>query len=89
MKIYVLDQPLLVSLSKARERRAGKAEYVYLVPELCCLTGVTEEMRSDFSLMTDVVEHTRTDPPAWLKSLENFNQRLQKETAVSCVVVGC
>ena len=87
MKIHDLDQPLLVSLTKARERRAGEPEYVYLVPELCRLTGLTEEMRANFSLMRDLGEHTRINPPVRLKKLENFNQRLQQE-AVSCFVVG-
>lgn len=87
MKIYDLDQPLLVNLTKPRERRDGKPEYVYLVPELCRLTGMTEEMRGNFSLMRDLSEHTRINPPVRLKRLENFNQRLQKETAVSYVVL--
>lgn len=33
------SQPLLVSRSKPKDRRAGQAELVYLVPELCRTTG--------------------------------------------------
>jgi aubergine-like protein len=87
VKIYDLDQPLLISLTKARERREGKPEYVYLVPELCRLTGLTDEMRANFSLMRDLGEHTRINPPVRIKRLENFNQRLQKQTAVSYVML--
>lgn len=32
-------QPLLVSKTKPRERRAGQSDLVYLVPELCRATG--------------------------------------------------
>lgn len=32
-------QPMLVSRSKPKDRRAGEAELIYLVPELCRLTG--------------------------------------------------
>ena len=88
MKIHDLDQPMLTSLTKDRERRAGKSEYVYLVPELCRLTWLTDEMRANFSLMRDLGEHTRINPPLRLKRLDNFNQRLQREGNVSCVVVG-
>jgi aubergine-like protein len=88
VKIHDLNQPLLVSLTKARERRSGEPEYVYLVPELCRLTGLTDEMRANFTLMRDLGEHTRINPQVRLKRLENFNQRLQREGAVSCVVVG-
>lgn len=87
MKIHDLDQPLLISLTKARERRAGQDEYVYLVPELCRMTGLTEEMRGNFSLMRDLGEYTRINPPVRIKRLENFNHRLQKEPAVSYFVL--
>jgi aubergine-like protein len=83
VKIHDLDQPLLVSRSKDRQRRAGKPELVFLVPELCRLTGLTEEMRGNFHLMRDLGEHTRINPPTRIKRLENFNHRLQKESAVS------
>lgn len=33
------SQPMLVTKLKPRERRAGQAEFVYLVPELCRATG--------------------------------------------------
>lgn len=82
VKIHDLDQPLLVSRSKDRQRRAGKPELVFLVPELCRLTGLTEEMRGNFHLMRDLGEHTRINPPTRIKRLENFNHRLQKESAV-------
>jgi aubergine-like protein len=82
VKIHDLEQPLLVSLTKARERRSGEPEYVYLVPELCRMTGITDEMRGNFTFMRDLGEHTRINPPVRLKRLENFNQRLQREGAV-------
>jgi aubergine-like protein len=88
VKIRDLEQPLLISLTKARERRSGEPEYVYLVPELCRMTGLTDDMRGNFAVMRDLGEHTRINPPVRLKRLENFNQRLQQERAVSCVVVG-
>lgn len=34
-----MKQPLLVSLSKAKERRGGAPEMIYLIPELCRTTG--------------------------------------------------
>lgn len=33
-------QPLLVSRTKPRERRAGQPDFVYLIPELCRSTGI-------------------------------------------------
>lgn len=37
-------QPMLVTKSKTRDRQAGEAERVYLVPELCRATGVSLQL---------------------------------------------
>lgn len=39
------NQPLLITRSNARARRSGAPELVYLIPELCVMTGLTDEMR--------------------------------------------
>eukprot|EP00743_Colponemidia_sp_Colp-15_P003871 GILK01004178.1.p1 GENE.GILK01004178.1~~GILK01004178.1.p1 ORF type:complete len:796 (+),score=135.52 GILK01004178.1:65-2389(+) len=50
------EQPLLVV-----EQRRTK-DRIYLVPELCSLTGLTDDMRRDFQLMKDMGQHTRLKP---------------------------
>ncbi|NWI90149.1 PIWL1 protein, partial [Pitta sordida] len=53
-------QPLLVSHLK---RGGGNVPTtVALIPELCCLTGLTDKMRSDFNTMKDLAVHTRLSP---------------------------
>lgn len=42
-----MHQPLLVSKSRPRDRRAGQAETVYLIPELCRSTGIVLLHTSD------------------------------------------
>lgn len=39
-------QPMLVTKSKTRDRQAGEAERVYLVPELCRATGASLQLSS-------------------------------------------
>lgn len=41
-------QPLILSRSKDRQKRAGQADLIALIPELCRATGLTEDMRSNF-----------------------------------------
>ena len=56
-------QPLLVSRAKRKtkeEEDIGK--FLLLVPELCNLTGLTDDMRSDFRVMKDVGQFTRVTP---------------------------
>ena len=44
-------QPLLISNPDARMRRRGMTEPIKLVPELCNMTGLSDEQRADFKLM--------------------------------------
>jgi len=43
-----------------KDRRTGKE--IYLVPEFCNLTGLTEEMRNNFNLMKEIAIITKPDP---------------------------
>uniref|UniRef100_A0A1B0D353 Uncharacterized protein n=1 Tax=Phlebotomus papatasi TaxID=29031 RepID=A0A1B0D353_PHLPP len=72
-------QPLLVSRSKAKDVRAGRPEVLNLVPELCRLTGLTEEMRTNFRLMRDLAQHTRVKPDMRVKRFLELNRRIQHE----------
>lgn len=74
---------MLVTRSKAREQRAGGDLLVYLVPELCRLTGLTDEMRANNSLMKDLAVYTRVDPESRIERLNAFNARLQRTQPVS------
>ncbi|XP_015776705.1 PREDICTED: piwi-like protein 1 [Acropora digitifera] len=73
-QIIDMDQPLLVSRLKkipGQKMRIQDGE-ILLVPELCFLTGLTDDMRNDFSLMKDLAVHTRVDPKSRNKSLLSF-----------------
>ena len=35
---------------------------IYLIPELCTLTGLTDQMKADFKVMKDVAQFTRVTP---------------------------
>nr|XP_018904509.1 PREDICTED: protein piwi-like [Bemisia tabaci]XP_018904510.1 PREDICTED: protein piwi-like [Bemisia tabaci]XP_018904511.1 PREDICTED: protein piwi-like [Bemisia tabaci] len=72
-----LKQPLLVSKSKAREIRAGQRDFVYLVPELCLMTGLTDEMVSNIQLMKAVAEITRVGPGERIDRLMKLNERFR------------
>lgn len=68
---------MLISSAKARDVRAGKADNVSLIPELCRPTGISDEMRTNFSLMRACADHTRLDPMNYKRRLSIFNQRLK------------
>lgn len=76
VNIRDMNQPMLVSKAKARDIRAGMAEFIFLVPELCRMTGLTPDMRSNFRLMKEMANHTRVPPKERMEKLLQFNQRL-------------
>ncbi|XP_043281262.1 piwi-like protein Siwi [Venturia canescens] len=82
LRIRQESQPMLLSRTKARDRRAGLSELVYLVPELCRSTGLTDDMRRDFRMMRELGTHTRLNPNGRIQRLLSFNRRLQNEPKV-------
>ena len=48
IKITDTDQPLLIHKDKRKE------QVIHLIPELCYMTGLTDEMRANFNLMKEL-----------------------------------
>ena len=59
-----------------------------LVPELCFLTGLSDEVRADFNVMKDLAVHTRVTPDARVRSLNAFIQRITGNEEVSKELAG-
>ena len=51
--IKIKDQPLLVSY---RKNATGDNDAIYLIPELCYLTGMDEDMRSNDTLKKNMTK---------------------------------
>lgn len=83
-----LGQPLLLSKLKAKDIRGGKRDDVLLVPELCTLTGLTDEKRKNFQLMKALAQVTHVAPAARIDKLNIFNNRLQTNEQVRAELNG-
>jgi aubergine-like protein len=70
--IHDKAQPMLVSSPKKSDIRRGQDKPIYLVPELCTLTGLSEEVRTDFRVMKDVAEFTRVGPAGRTKAVQDL-----------------
>lgn len=81
-RIRDAKQPLLVCRPKEKDIRAGRTDNIYLVPELCVLTGLTDEMRANVSVMRDLAQHTRIDPPKRVQNLLQFIKRINGNDAI-------
>ncbi|XP_044315488.1 protein piwi isoform X1 [Drosophila rhopaloa] len=71
------NQPLLISKNRDKAQKTNASELVVLVPELCRVTGINDNMRSNFQLMKAMGEYTRMNPNRRIDRLRTFNHRLQ------------
>jgi len=83
-----VGQPLLIHKSKKKFKggqRGGEKEEetIYLVPELCCMTGFTDEIRADFKIMKDLAQYTIVPPEVRKNSLEKFIQECYNNPEIS------
>ncbi|XP_053312111.1 piwi-like protein 1 [Spea bombifrons] len=76
-----LKQVLLANIP--RKSKPGETTGpLILVPELCHLTGLTDRMRSDFTVMRDLAVHTRLPPDQREKQVGRFLDYIHKDEAV-------
>ncbi|CAG2181038.1 unnamed protein product, partial [Oppiella nova] len=64
-------QPLLVNRPKPR-RGETESQMICLIPELCFMTGLTDDIRSDTRIMRDIASHTRIKPTVRQAKLQVF-----------------
>ena len=85
MKYYVekynrpitnVAQPLIISLPKMREERSKVSGPIYLIPELCNMTMLSNEQQANFDLMKSVDDYTGQDSVKQTNTLLKFAERL-------------
>lgn len=67
-----LDQPLLLSIDKK------KNQSIYLIPEFCFLTGLTDEMRANFNMMKSMATITKGNANEKMKECMSIIQMFLK-----------
>lgn len=81
VKIKNENQPLIKvsQMRKMRFLKEGFQEFIYLVPELVSLTGLTEEQKGDFRLMKSLAEYTKLTAAERMKESHKMISLLQSE----------
>lgn len=74
IEITDMKQPLLVNRAKRRVPNSTEQvdQLICLIPELCYMTGLTDDMRNNFTLMKDVAMYTRVTPNQRVQALRKF-----------------
>jgi len=71
---------IAVKASKRVAKRGPKKEeqgMIFLIPELCCITGISDSMRQDFSLMKEMSVYTHVGPNERFQQLNGFLNDIQ------------
>ncbi|KMZ01324.1 protein argonaute-3 [Drosophila simulans] len=77
-----VNQPLIYSIKKSRGIPAeGEHIQFSLIPELCYLTGLRDEVRSDNKLMREIATFTRVSPNQRQMALNKFYENVSKTPA--------
>lgn len=75
LQIKDLAQPLLINKAK-RNVKDTEEKLICLIPEFCFMTGLTDEMRSDFKVMKDIASCTRVTPEKRQYALQKFMENI-------------
>ena len=46
-----INQPMLISMPKDKDKRRGDLQAVKIIPELTHMTGITDEQRANYQMM--------------------------------------
>lgn len=84
VEVRDVNQPLLIHKPKPK-RGETESETVYLIPELCVTTGLTDDMRTNFSIMKAIGDHTRLPPDVRETKLQEFLLTLSSDEGASRV----
>ena len=76
-----LNQPMLLSVVKTKDSGTGERteKQVHLIPEVCYMTGLTDELRSNLKFMPDLAQDTKVDAEKERLVFERFRQDLDCE----------
>lgn len=81
-------QPLLMSRKEVRiSGEPEKREYVFLLlPEFCYLTGLTDKMRDNFTVMRDVATYTRVTPMQRVFAYKKFLMNVESTPSAKAIL---
>lgn len=82
------NQPLLIHRSKTKIQGNTIERQIHLVPEVCYMTGLTDNMRKDFKIMQDLAQYTRQDPDKRHKALLGFKDTIMESQEAATLLNG-
>ena len=73
-------QPLILSVLRRRDTEGKEIpRNIYLIPEMCRMTGLTDEMRADFGIMKELAYSTKLEPTDRMDRVSDHINTLNNE----------
>lgn len=88
VEVKDMAQPMLISKPKAKDQKRGMTGNIILLPEFCAITGLSDELRANFSVMKDLAEHTRVSPASRVNTLEKFMNDMSTNQLAKQEMIG-
>ncbi|EAR84853.1 piwi-like Twi9p protein (macronuclear) [Tetrahymena thermophila SB210] len=90
IEIRDMQQPLLVSKIKYREADTNilKIQEIFLIPELCYMTGLTDEQRKNKNAMKEIATHTKLTPEQKYSKSVQYCQLFGRKTIKSGIRIS-
>jgi aubergine-like protein len=88
LKIVDRNQFMLKTVDKKSKRVIYLLKVLYLVPELCFMTGMTDKMRADFNLNKDIAVTTKCGAGERMKNTQSLVHDINNpsnERAYACL----
>lgn len=82
------NQPLLIVRPTERQRRGGREDNIFLVPEQCFLTGMTDKMLADYDLKASMASVTQQCPRIRVQTLNDFLQKFHSKERIKSEMEG-
>ena len=80
--VEIRDRSQCMLVSRKEIRTSGQREksemIIYLVPELCFMTGLTDKMRSNFSVLKELAVYTKLSPFQRVGAYKQFLVNIEK-----------
>jgi len=82
LKVKNKSQPMLISRPTRRDVNRGDDKPIFLIPELCLMTGLSESMRNDDGVRQAIANKMRVAPDSRVQNLLKFRRRLQDNDGI-------
>jgi aubergine-like protein len=79
VKIKIDTQPLIKVKNPQKNKGKEDPMFIYLIPELVNLTGLTDEQRSDWKVMKSVGEFTKLTATKRMAEIKSMRDRINKD----------